>query len=124
MTNEFNTMMNFMLQMTLMKLAFNHLPHALGLVEPFDTTGEKLPPSSEYNGLREPDSIEDGLTQSMREETAATTNYRIRAEHARLNHDPDTAEVYDHIITEEIEHYHEFGQRLQQLDNERRYHND
>jgi rubrerythrin len=116
------TMMNFTLQIVFMKLAFNHLPHALGLVEPFDTTGKKLPPSSEYTGLSEPSTIEEGLEQSMREETAATTNYRIRAEHARLHHDPDTAKVYDHVISEEIEHYHEFGQRLQQLNNERRYH--
>jgi hypothetical protein len=121
----FEQMMSFMLQMTLLRMTFNDLPHAVGLLEPFDLSGERIRPELEIEaearlktpdvvGMSDPISIEEGLRQSMREEETAISKYGTRAAHARLNGDPLTADIYEKIADDEATHYEGFGTRLRE----------
>ncbi len=64
---------------------------------------------------KEPETIEQGLQDSMIEERTAADWYRKRAEHAALWVDADTEALYHHIANEEIDHYEELNARLQEL---------
>lgn len=127
----FGEMMTFMLQMVMMKMMFNDFPHAIGLLEPFDTDASKLEPElrtklipgkkaevevigPRYIGMSDPVSIEEGLRQSMREEETAISKYATRGAHARLNGDPVTEKIYDRIMEDEENHYAAFGARLRE----------
>jgi rubrerythrin len=125
----FGQMMEFMLQMVMVKMMFNELPHALGLFEPFDTDASKIEPEykaryvpgekaqlevikPKYIGMSDPASIEEGLRQSMREEETAIAKYGTRAANARLNGDDATARIYERVAKDEDNHYVAFGSRL------------
>jgi rubrerythrin len=127
---DFNLMMNYMMNMIMMKFMFNELPHALGLLESFDTDASKLESElhmkaydghrtldiekPRYIGMSDPVSVEEGLKQSMREESTAIAKYGTRAAHARLNGDIPTAELYDKVRPDENNHYTAFGTRLRE----------
>jgi len=66
---------------------------------------------------KEPETIEQGLQDSMIEERTAADWYRKRAEHATVQGERDqrTSALYEHIATEEDRHYDEFKARLQEL---------
>ncbi len=64
---------------------------------------------------KEPETIEQGLEDSMIEERTAANWYRKRAEHATTYRDPQTAALYEHIAGEEDQHYDEFQNRFQGL---------
>jgi hypothetical protein len=66
----------------------------------------------------EPRSIEQGIRDSMVEESTAANWYRRRAIDARPKHDTVTADLYEHIAKEEDQHYQEFQQRLKALKHE------
>jgi rubrerythrin len=59
-----------------------------------------------------PRDIEEGLRQSMIEESTAANWYRRRGMDARLKGDTVTADLYEHIAKEEDTHYQEFKERL------------
>jgi len=115
-------MMNFMLQMVLVKMTLNDLPHSLGIFEEgsykireFSPSEVDIPGMGLYSGYRDPNTIDEGLTSSMEEEILAESYYNSRANHAQLHDDPVTAEVYRHVAKEEGEHYREFGLRRQEI---------
>jgi rubrerythrin len=58
-----------------------------------------------------PADIEDGLRQSMIEESTAANWYRRRGMDARLKGDTTTADLYEHIAQEEDQHHQEFKVR-------------
>jgi rubrerythrin len=55
--------------------------------------------------------IKADLSKSMREETKAADNYRLRAEFAESVGDIETAKLYRRIADEHDKHYQEFEQR-------------
>lgn len=61
---------------------------------------------------KEPETIEEGLTESMGEELTAANWYRQRAKHARSRGDQVTATLYEEIAGEEDHHYNEFTAHL------------
>ena len=68
---------------------------------------------------KEPDSIEQGLQDSMIEERTAADWYRKRAEHAAIAPiDSKTFNLYRHIAEEEDRHYDELNARLQEVGNQ------
>ena len=69
---------------------------------------------------KEPETIEQGLQDSMIEERTAADWYRKRAEHATVRGERDqrTSALYEHIADEEDRHYDEFNARLQELSKE------
>jgi rubrerythrin len=64
---------------------------------------------------KEPESVEEGLVNSIGEEHTAEEWYRKRAAHAATQGDALTYALYQHIADEEHEHKREFGQRLQEV---------
>lgn len=64
---------------------------------------------------REPQTIEQGLGESMIEERTAASWYRRRGSLARVSGDSITADLYEHIAQEEDQHYDEFSQRIDDL---------
>ena len=64
---------------------------------------------------KEPGTIEQGLQDSMIEESTAIDWYRKRALHASSLQDPKTASVYLHIADDEADHLVDFKARLQGL---------
>jgi rubrerythrin len=62
-----------------------------------------------------PESIQEGLSDSMIEERTAADWYRRRAMDARLKEDITTADLYEHIAKEEDQHYQEFQERKDAL---------
>jgi hypothetical protein len=66
----------------------------------------------------EPRSIEQGIRESMVEESTAANWYRRRAISARRKDEVLTADLYEHIAKEEDQHYQEFQQRLNALKHE------
>jgi rubrerythrin len=64
---------------------------------------------------KEPETIEQGLQDSMIEESTAIDWYRKRAKHASSLQDPKTASVYLHIADDEADHLVDFKARLQGL---------
>jgi rubrerythrin len=58
-----------------------------------------------------PETISQGLKESMLEERSAADFYRRRGMHARLKEDEETADLYEHIAREEDQHFDEFKQR-------------
>jgi rubrerythrin len=62
-----------------------------------------------------PRDIEEGLRQSMIEESTAANWYRRRGMDARLKGDTVTADLYEHIAREEDHHYQEFKERVNTL---------
>ena len=63
----------------------------------------------------EPKTVEEGLVQSRGEELTAADWYDRRANHALLEGDDVSYELYQHIANEERQHYDEFGHRLHSL---------
>ena len=61
---------------------------------------------------REPKTIEEGLQDSMVEESTAANWYRRRGMDARLKGDEATADLYEHVANEEGHHYQEFKERV------------
>lgn len=68
---------------------------------------------------REPQTIVEGLQDSMVEEKTAADWYRRRGMDARLKGDIKTAELYEHVAQEEDEHYREFQERVAELKEEK-----
>jgi rubrerythrin len=66
-------------------------------------------------GYDVPITIVGGLRESMVEESTAANWYRRRAVDARLKEDIPTAALYEHIASEEDQHYREFHQRANAL---------
>lgn len=65
---------------------------------------------------QEPQTVQQGLHESMGEELTASSWYRRRAINARLRQgDEETARLYEHVAEEEDQHYQEFNARLNQL---------
>lgn len=64
---------------------------------------------------KEPQSIEEGLRDSMVEERTAADWYRRRGMDARLKDDTETADLYEHVAKEEDKHYLEFKERTDML---------
>jgi rubrerythrin len=64
---------------------------------------------------KEPQSIGEGLRDSMVEEKTAFDWYHRRGTDALLKGDKETADLYGHIAREEDEHYQEFQERLSNL---------
>jgi rubrerythrin len=62
-----------------------------------------------------PETIEEGLSDSMIEERTAADWYRRRGMDARLKGDTVTADLYEHIAKEEEQHYQEFQERVDAL---------
>jgi rubrerythrin len=62
-----------------------------------------------------PRDIEEGLRQSMIEESTAANWYRRRGMDTRLKGDTVTADLYEHIAREENQHYQQFKERLDVL---------
>jgi hypothetical protein len=58
-----------------------------------------------------PETVGQGLHDSMREENIAADWYRRRGMHARLRGDEGTADLYEHIAREEDHHHQEFKKR-------------
>lgn len=59
--------------------------------------------------------IKESLIQSRKEEKIAIENYTRRMKTAQLKGDKKTVDLYKHIIKEEVQHYHEFSKRINQL---------
>lgn len=69
---------------------------------------------------KEPESIEQGLMDSMIEEKTAADWYERRARDVANYHgDSKTIELYLHIADEEKRHYDEFKNRLQQIEKDK-----
>lgn len=66
----------------------------------------------------EPQSIEQGIRESMVEESTAANWYSRRGIDARLKDEVLTADLYEHIAKEEDRHYQELRQRLNALRHE------
>jgi rubrerythrin len=64
---------------------------------------------------KEPQTIVEGLRDSMVEEKTAVDWYRRRGMDARLKGDTETANLYEHVAREEDEHYQEFQERVNAL---------
>jgi rubrerythrin len=65
---------------------------------------------------KEPESVEQGLQDSMIEEKTAADWYRKRAQNVADYHgDTKTIAVYEEIAVDEDEHYEQFKQRLQEI---------
>jgi rubrerythrin len=64
---------------------------------------------------REPESIDQGLRDSMVEEKTAAEWYRKRGMDARMQGDEITANLYEHVAGEEDEHYQEFNERVDEI---------
>lgn len=64
---------------------------------------------------KEPETISQGLQDSMIEERTAADWYRRRAENAASHVDPTTYLLYQEIANEEDRHYQEFNTRLQEV---------
>lgn len=60
---------------------------------------------------KEPQSIGEGLQDSMVEERTAADWYRRRGMDARLKGDEVTADMYEHVAREEGQHYQKFKER-------------
>lgn len=78
-------------------------------VDELDRMGDKL------NDSETRQKIKDDLRRSMDEEIVASDDYSKRALLAYIVGDMRTVDVYDHIIEEELEHYNEFKERLEEL---------
>jgi len=71
--------------------------------------------------FKKPETIEQGLQESMIEERTAADWYRKRSAHATTyggGRDQRTSALYDHIAAEEDHHYDELNARLQELSKE------
>lgn len=101
-----DAMASFMIIGMMMKLMTNHLPHTIGLYGEPDDNQCKYPI---------PTSVANALESSMKEELLAADWYKRRAENARVRGDNVTAQLWDHIAEEEIGHYNEFKDRLNNL---------
>lgn len=66
-----------------------------------------------------PSNVKEGLIDSMAEETEAASRYSARAEAAMEEGDVETKNLYDHVIAEENEHYDEFKNRVNEIENPR-----
>lgn len=66
---------------------------------------------------KEPERVEDGLHDSIVEESTAANWYRRRGMAARLKGDIKTADLYEHVAKEEDQHYQEFQERLTAIAN-------
>jgi len=64
---------------------------------------------------REPQTIGEGLRESMVEESTAADWYRRRGMDARLKGDTKTADLYEHVAREENDHHREFKERVDML---------
>jgi rubrerythrin len=60
---------------------------------------------------KEPKDIRQGLLDSMVEEKTAADWYRKRGMDARMKGDETTANLYEHVASEEGHHYQEFKER-------------
>jgi rubrerythrin len=60
-------------------------------------------------------SIIEGLEKSMNEEQEAADTYLGRMKTAREAGDDETAQLYEHVISEEVEHKKEFSDRKEEL---------
>ncbi|MDP2730340.1 MAG: hypothetical protein Q8O55_07650 [Dehalococcoidales bacterium] len=69
----------------------------------------------EHLKFHEPASIEQGLQESMSEELTASAWYQLRAKSAAEHGDHKTANLYNHIASEEARHYKEFNKRLTEV---------
>lgn len=67
---------------------------------------------------KEPETIEQGLQDSMVEERTAANWYRKRADHTATHVDSTTYLLYQQIADEEDHHYDELNARLQELHKE------
>lgn len=59
-----------------------------------------------------PETVSQGLQESMGEELTASMWYQLRARHAQGHGDGETARLYNHIAAEENRHLEEFNKRL------------
>jgi hypothetical protein len=59
-----------------------------------------------------PETVAEGLAMSVEEEQTAADTYTMRKSRANKDGDSETAELYDHVIGEEMEHKREFAERL------------
>jgi len=64
---------------------------------------------------KEPQTIKEGLRDSMIEESTAADWYRRRGMDARLKGDKETADLYEHVAREEDDHHREFKERVDAL---------
>jgi len=64
---------------------------------------------------KEPQTIKEGLRDSMIEESTAADWYRRRGMDARLKDDKETADLYEHVAREEDDHHREFKERVDAL---------
>jgi rubrerythrin len=64
---------------------------------------------------KEPETIAQGLADSMIEERTAVDWYRRRGMDARLKGDEVTADLYEHIAKEEDQHHQELKERADHL---------
>jgi len=64
---------------------------------------------------KEPQTIGEGLRESMVEEKTAADWYRRRGMDARLKSDTKTADLYEHVAKEEDHHHQEFKERVDVL---------
>jgi rubrerythrin len=64
---------------------------------------------------QDPETVQQGLTDSIGEELTASFWYRERAKHARRLGDESTALLYEHISGQEDDHHREFNRRLAQI---------
>lgn len=78
-------------------------------INEIDELGDKI------NDQETRERIKSDLRRSMDEEIMASDDYSKRALLAYIVEDMKTVEAYDHIVDEEIEHYNEFKQRLEEL---------
>ncbi|MDP2729116.1 MAG: hypothetical protein Q8O55_01380 [Dehalococcoidales bacterium] len=60
----------------------------------------------------EPETVRQGLQESLGEELTASMWYQLRARHARGRGDGETVKLYEHVAIEESRHYEEFNKRL------------
>jgi len=65
---------------------------------------------------KQPDTVKDGLRESMGEELTAANWYRERANNAIAKGEVVTAELYEHLAGEEDGHYRELNDRLIELE--------
>ena len=59
----------------------------------------------------EPETVPQGIQDSLGEEVLAHMWYQLRAKHARGQGDEGTARLYEHIANEELSHYQELSRR-------------
>lgn len=64
---------------------------------------------------RKPETVEQGLQDSMHEETTAAKWYRARAEDATSRGDQETANLYEFVAKEEDRHLEMFAGRREQV---------